>query len=183
MGNFAIRTRRSGVLLGAGVFLAAMALVAAAFRIAATERTFEFNRWTIRLQNDSTQPLRTVNGWLSASHAALRDVAVNPTVQIYLSQIAANPSSRQTPESEAQSAFLESYVASLGGRGPFGANGQLILPQGVLLGLLSPGGGKPKMILVHTVQQLGELLASGYSVIVIDLSNKDSGKPIQLASN
>jgi cytoskeletal protein CcmA (bactofilin family) len=64
-----------------------------------------------------------------------------------------------------------------------GANGQLILPQGVLLGLLSPGGGKPKMILVHTVHQLGELLASGYSVIVIDLSNKDSGKPIQLASN
>ena len=64
-----------------------------------------------------------------------------------------------------------------------GANGQLILPQGVLLGLLSPGGGKPKMILVHSVQQLGELLASGYSVIVIDLSNRDSGKPIQLASN
>ncbi|HEY8950882.1 MAG TPA: filamentous hemagglutinin N-terminal domain-containing protein [Rhizomicrobium sp.] len=64
-----------------------------------------------------------------------------------------------------------------------GANGQLILPQGVLLGLLSPGGGKPKMILVHTVQQLGELLAGGYTVIVIDLSNRDSGKPIQLASN
>ncbi|MBS0273287.1 MAG: filamentous hemagglutinin N-terminal domain-containing protein [Proteobacteria bacterium] len=64
-----------------------------------------------------------------------------------------------------------------------GANGQLILPQGVLLGLLSPGGGKPKMILVHTVHQLGELLAAGYSVIVIDLSNSDSGKPIELASN
>jgi hypothetical protein len=64
-----------------------------------------------------------------------------------------------------------------------GANGQLILPQGVLLGLLSPGGGKPKMILVHTVQDLGQLLADGYSVIVIDLSGKDKGKPIQLASN
>ena len=64
-----------------------------------------------------------------------------------------------------------------------GANGQLILPQGVLLGLLSPGGGKPKMILVHTVQELGQLLADGYSVIVIDLSGKDKDKPIQLASN
>jgi cytoskeletal protein CcmA (bactofilin family) len=64
-----------------------------------------------------------------------------------------------------------------------GPNGQLILPQGVLLGLLSPGGGKPKMILVHTVQDLGQLLAEGYSVIVIDLSGKDKGKPIQLASN
>jgi cytoskeletal protein CcmA (bactofilin family) len=64
-----------------------------------------------------------------------------------------------------------------------GANGQLILPQGVLLGLLSPGGGKPKMILVHSVQQLGQLLASGYSVIVIDLSNRGEDKPVQLASN
>jgi hypothetical protein len=39
------------------------------------------------------------------------------------------------------------------------------------------------MILVHTVQDLGQLLAEGYSVIVIDLSGKDKGKPIQLASN
>jgi hypothetical protein len=76
---------------------------------------------------------------------------------------------------------VEGFVLPAGSR--IGANGQLILPQGVLLGLLSPGGGKPKMILVHTVQQLGELLAGGYSVIVIDLSNRDSGKPIQLASN
>ena len=64
-----------------------------------------------------------------------------------------------------------------------GPNGQLILPQGVLLGLLSPGGGKPKMILVHSVQELGQLLASGYSVIVIDLSTRGSNKPVQLASN
>jgi cytoskeletal protein CcmA (bactofilin family) len=76
---------------------------------------------------------------------------------------------------------VEGFVLPAGTR--IGANGQLILPQGVLLGLLSPGGGKPKMILVHSVQQLGELLAGGYSVIVIDLSNRDSGKPIQLASN
>jgi hypothetical protein len=64
-----------------------------------------------------------------------------------------------------------------------GANGQLILPEGTLLGLLSPGGGKPKMILVHTVHQLGELLASGYSVIVIDLSGHGKEKLVQLAAN
>jgi hypothetical protein len=120
MGNFAIKARQRGVLLGLGVFLAVMALVAAAFQIAHNERAFELNRWETRLHADAVQPVGTVNGWLSASHDALRGVAVNPTVQIYLSQVAvANSATPATPESEAQSAFLESYVISLGSRGPF----------------------------------------------------------------
>jgi hypothetical protein len=123
MGNFAEKARQRGVLLGFGVFLAVMALVAAAFRIAHNERAFELNRWEARLHTDSVQPADMVNGWLNASYAALRGVAVNPTVQIYLSQTAlANPASPATPESEAQSTFLESYVISLGSRGPFAAS-------------------------------------------------------------
>jgi hypothetical protein len=118
MGNFA--TRRRGILLGAGVFLAAMALVAAAFRIAHNERAFELDRWQTRLHAASVQPLGMVNGWLKASHDALRAVAVNPTVQIFLSQAAAgNSQPPAAPESEAQSAFLASYIASLSTRGPF----------------------------------------------------------------
>lgn len=122
MGNFAIGARRRGVLLGVGVFLAVMALVAAAFRIAHNERNFELNRWAERLHTDSAQPLAMVNGWLNASRSALRAVAMNPTVQIYLSQLAVNPAPQATPESEAQSAFLESYIASLGSRGPFASS-------------------------------------------------------------
>ncbi len=45
MGNFAIGAHRRGILLGIGVFLAVMALVVAAFRIAHSERAFELNRW------------------------------------------------------------------------------------------------------------------------------------------
>lgn len=123
MGNFANKARQRGVLLGLGVFLAVMALVAAAFRIAHNERTFELNRWETRLHTDAVQPVDMVNGWLSASRDALRNVAVNPTVQIYLSQAAAaNPAAAASPESEAQAAFLESYVISLGSRGPFAAS-------------------------------------------------------------
>jgi hypothetical protein len=120
MGNFAFGTHRRGIGLGVGVFVAVMALVAAAFRIAHNERTFELDRWEARLRADSVQPLDTVNGWLKASHDALRAVAVNPTVQIYLSQAAT--SAPATPESEAQSVFLESYIASLGSRGPFASS-------------------------------------------------------------
>jgi len=120
MSNFAIGGRRRGILLGVGVFIAAMALVAAAFRLAHNERAFELDRWAARLHAAGTQRLGMVNGWLSGSEAALRGVAVNPTVQIYLSQAAAN--SAPTPESEAQAAFLQSYIASLGSRGPFASS-------------------------------------------------------------
>jgi hypothetical protein len=122
MGNFAFGAHRRGIWLGVGVFVAVMALVAAAFRIAHNERTFELDRWETRLRADSVQPLDMVNAWLKSSHDALRAVAVNPTVQIYLSQ-AAVTSAPATPESEAQSAFLESYIASLGSRGPFASAG------------------------------------------------------------
>ncbi|HEY8950884.1 MAG TPA: HD domain-containing phosphohydrolase [Rhizomicrobium sp.] len=97
-----------------------MALVAAAFRLAHNERVFELDRWAIRLHAAGTQRLGMVNEWLSESRAALRSVAVNPTVQIYLSQAAANPA--PTPESEAQAAFLQSYVISLGSRGAFASS-------------------------------------------------------------
>jgi hypothetical protein len=64
------------------------------------------------------------------------------------------------------------------------ANGTLVLPAGVLIGLLAPGGGEPRMVLVHSVQELGELLSEGYVAIVIDLDGdqKDDDK-MQIASN
>ncbi|HET7336132.1 MAG TPA: hypothetical protein VFI93_13530, partial [Rhizomicrobium sp.] len=65
-------------------------------------------------------------------------------------------------------------------------SGALVLPTGVLVGLLSPAGasGQPKVVLVHSVQRLGELLANGYTAIVIDLNNKKKeDKEIVVASN
>ncbi len=67
------------------------------------------------------------------------------------------------------------------------ASGQLILPQGVVIGLLTPAGasGKPRIVLVHSVRMLGQLLSDGYTAIVIDLNNhKDrSIHEVKLASN
>jgi hypothetical protein len=66
------------------------------------------------------------------------------------------------------------------------ATGEIILPQGLVIGLLSPGGagGVPKLIQVQSVQDLGGLLADGYTAIVIDLSarHKDKKKDIQLSA-
>jgi hypothetical protein len=68
--------------------------------------------------------------------------------------------------------------------------GQLVLPQGVVVGLLSPAGasGAPKLVQVQSVQDLGSLLSQGYTGIVIDLSSRGGAvaapeKPQQLSQN
>ena len=71
------------------------------------------------------------------------------------------------------------------------ATGEIVLPQGLVIGLLSPGGagGAPKLIQVQSVQDLGSLLADGYTAIVIDLSGhqkdkkKDEKKGVASADN
>lgn len=51
--------------------------------------------------------------------------------------------------------------------------GDIVLPQSLMLGLLSPAGpGAPSFVVVQSVQQLGTLLAQNYSAIVIDLSGR-----------
>ena len=65
--------------------------------------------------------------------------------------------------------------------------GEIILPSGLQLGLISPQAGpgsepvKPKVILVHNVRTLGELLSQGYTVIVIDLSKDGENQEIASA--
>src|SRR5690606_19590078 len=75
---------------------------------------------------------------------------------------------------------VENFVLPAGTQ--IGANGELILPAGTVIGLLSPGGGQSRVIMVHDVQTLGQLLAAGYSAIVIDLNGRKK-KPTQLALN
>lgn len=142
------------------------------------EGNYAANTVGIVAQNNVNAAVNATNFQLVAASGSVNGTWTNYTVggsgTVYLNgdpQIGVNPSQL----------VVEGFTLPAGTT--IGANGQLILPQGVLLGLLSPGGGKPKMILVHTVQELGQLLADGYSVIVIDLSGNDKDKPIQLASN
>lgn len=59
------------------------------------------------------------------------------------------------------------------------SDGQINLPSGMLVGLVSPAagpgakGGKQKVVIVHSVQMLGQLLAEGYVAIIIDLSKNN----------
>ena len=56
------------------------------------------------------------------------------------------------------------------------AGGDIVLPEGLALGLISPAAGEgegfeTKVVLVRSVQRLGALLAEGYTAIVIDLND------------
>jgi filamentous hemagglutinin family protein len=68
------------------------------------------------------------------------------------------------------------------------SSGEIILPSGMMVGLVSPAagpgasGGKPKVVIVHNVHMLGQLLSEGYVAIIVDLS-KDSDEMEELAMN
>ncbi|HEY0283227.1 MAG TPA: hypothetical protein VGC27_11460, partial [Rhizomicrobium sp.] len=113
-----IKLRHAG--FGLAVFLGAMALVAGVFLVAESERSFESGRWEARLRAGGVQPAARVGDWLTDSRRQLSAVALNPTVQIYLSEVAAADfDPRGVPEGEAKAAFLTSYITSLSGRGAF----------------------------------------------------------------
>ncbi|GGD04666.1 hypothetical protein GCM10011587_05570 [Pyruvatibacter mobilis] len=65
-------------------------------------------------------------------------------------------------------------------------SGEIVLPQGLTLGLISPaagpeGGLETKVVLVRSVQRLGQLLSEGYTAIVIDLNSGFSDEEQELA--
>jgi len=66
---------------------------------------------------------------------------------------------------------VENFVLPTGTR--VTPSGNIILPPSMMIGLLSPGGGAnsvPKLIQVQDVYNLGALLSTGYTAIIIDLS-------------
>ena len=64
------------------------------------------------------------------------------------------------------------------------STGEIVLPSGMLVGLVSPAagpgaeGGKPKVIIVHTVMKLGELLSQGYVAIIVDLNKQGDDEEV-----
>lgn len=114
------RVGRRGVLAGLAVFIVAMFFVAGVFYVAHSQRELELQQWEFKLRTASVQPARKAEQWLADSRDQLRTVAINPTVQIYLSEAAApNFNPQATPDSQAQAVFLAGYISNLGMRGDF----------------------------------------------------------------
>jgi hypothetical protein len=164
--------RRRNLIAGLAVFLGAMLFVAGAFYLAQGARRFALKQWQTRLHASLAESLTRTSAWVGAGHEALTQVAVNATVQIYLSELAAAGYDRKAvPQGETQASFVASYILSAAARGPFappdrrtGTGGQasaassgLALLDGKAdLVASSPGFRPPAALLARFLARKGE---------------------------
>jgi hypothetical protein len=142
-----------GALIGLAVFLGVMAMVAGVFRLAQGERDFERGRWEARLRAAAAGPAARAEAWLKDTGQNAQAVAANPTVQIYLSQLAdAGFDPAAVADGEAKAAFLASYMASLGAQGPFAGQGGLaVLDARLRLVSATPGYNPPAALVARLI--------------------------------
>ncbi len=118
--------RRSKGALWAGVAIVLAALLAIwwIFWLVGNQRDFELQRWKDRLSASASGISGAAGEWMAERQRALRSAASNPSVQIYMSELAlAGGDGSLVAEGEAKRAIVGSYVASLGLRAPFGPAG------------------------------------------------------------
>lgn len=90
------------------------------FRLVGDQRDFELLRWGDRLASAAAGADRVAGKFTADGLGVLRSAAANPTVQIYLSELAVTHFDPAAVEQgEAKRSFVGSYVASLGQRGLF----------------------------------------------------------------
>ncbi len=121
--------RRRNIVSGLVAFFGAMLFVAGAFYLARGERQFALHQWQTRLHASIAEPVAKASAWVEAGNQALAQVAVNATVQIYLSELAAaGYDMKAVPQGETQASFVASYILSAAARGPFAPPEREVLP-------------------------------------------------------
>jgi len=119
--NTSLKSRRSiPLLVGLAIVLATLLAIFGIFRLVGTQRDFELDRWQARLAATTQSMSEAARGWLETRQAALDAAAANPTVQIYLSELAlAGFDAGQIMANETKRGFVDSYIAALARRAPF----------------------------------------------------------------
>lgn len=108
------------VILGLAIVLLTGFAIFGIFHLVENQRTFELQRWQAHLSEASQGASEAAGHWLSERQQVLIKASVNPTVQIYLSELALagfDPSKIQSVD--AKRGFVGSYIAALGQRAPF----------------------------------------------------------------
>ena len=118
-GNF-LRHRRAPLVISLVIFALALAAIFGVFRIVQTQRDFEMQRWQTRLNERGEASAKSVEEWLTAHRKVLASAAVNPTIQIYLSELALNGFDQSKVQAnDTKRGYVGSYIAALGSRSPF----------------------------------------------------------------
>lgn len=114
------------LILGLAIVLITGIAIAGIFYLVGNQRNFELQRWQARLAEASQGTSEAAAGWLAEREQLLIKAAVNPSVQIYLSELSQagfDPSVIQS--GDVKRGFVGSYIASLGQRPPLGNVGEM----------------------------------------------------------
>ncbi len=126
--------RRRGTVLA----LCAIACFAGLFWYAQVACEAALTHWQARLQIAAASAAGRVDGWLGDGRGAVDGAAVNPTIQLYLGQLAqAGFDSARVENGAVQRIFVASYLTSLAARNGFTALA-LYDARGVLVASTSP---------------------------------------------
>lgn len=118
--------RRATVQLTIGAAIVVLTVVAiwGVFYLVGNQRDFELDRWHNHLERSSNGVSSAAEDWLAQRQQTLIKVTMNPTVQIYLSELAlAGFDQTKIPSGDAKRGFVGSYIATLGQKEPFEVQG------------------------------------------------------------
>lgn len=145
--NMSLKSRGSiPLLVGLAIILATLLAIFGIFRLVGAQRDFELDRWQARLAATTQSMSEAARGWLETRQAALDAAAANPTVQIYLSELAlAGFDAGQIVANETKRGFVDSYIAALTRRAPFDDGAGVALVAGSHMLVTSSEGFAPEI--------------------------------------
>lgn len=115
-----ISATRVRIALAAAAVAALAAIgIAAVSGFAAAERARELRAWQTRLGIVADSRAAAVDAWLERQYDALAEIADNLSVQIYMTELAAQPTGARTSEALAQSGYLENLLKAVADRTGF----------------------------------------------------------------
>ncbi len=144
------RIGRTGLAIGLGLALAVIVGVVLVLRFTAAERQRDLRAWQIRLGIVADSRAAAVNDWLADQMGAIREIADNPSVALYLTELAlAAGDPDQVAEATAQEEYLRTLLITVASRARF--EGPLLGPdvaanierQGIAGLMLVDAGGRP----------------------------------------
>ena len=164
--NTSLKSRRSGPLLvGLAIVLATLLAIFGIFRLVGAQRDFELDRWQARLAATTQSMGEAARGWLETRQAALDAAAANPTVQIYLSELAlAGFDAGQIMANETKRGFVDSYIAALARRAPFDDGSGVALVAGNHALVTSSEGFVPGLANFKPIMAAGGGVAMGVTM-------------------
>lgn len=141
----AVKTRSHvPLIIGAAILFATLLAIFGIFRLVDAQRGFELQRWQTRLGGAAQGMAGVAQEWIEERRTALANAATNPTVQIYLSELAlADFDQARIEAGETKRGFVGSYIASLAQHAPFDGKADIALVAGNGVIVASSAGFAP----------------------------------------